>query len=83
MIPRFLLVDFLNPRNTISALFFPALINGLYLLIMYNFFVKIHGDLVGVGTIDRASPFRILVNVVLPLSMPVIATISLFCAVYR
>ena len=50
---------------------------------MYNFFVKIPGDLVDAGIIDGAFPFRILVNVVLPLSMPMIATISLFYAVYH
>ena len=50
---------------------------------MYNFFVKIPGDLVDAGIIDGASPFKILVNIVLPLSMPVIATISLFYAVYH
>ena len=50
---------------------------------MYNFFVKIPGDLVDAGVVDGASHFKILVNVVLPLSMPMIATISLFYAVYR
>ena len=72
----------MNLRNTISV-FVPTLINGWYLLIMYNFFVKIPGDLVDAGIIDGDSPFRILVNVVLPLSMPIIATISLFYTVYR
>ena len=83
LIPHFLLVDFLNLRNTIFALFVPTLINGWYLLIMRNFFMKIPRDLVDAAIIDGASPFRILVNVVLPLSMPVIATISLFYAVYH
>ena len=50
---------------------------------MRNFFMKIPRDLVDAAVIDGASPFRILVNVVLPLSMPVIATISLFYAVYH
>lgn len=83
LIPHFLLVDFLNLRNTILALFVPTLINGWYLLIMRNFFMKIPRDLVDAAIIDGASPFKILVNVVLPLSMPVIATISLFYAVYH
>ena len=83
LIPHFLLVDFLNLRNTIFALFVPTLINGWYLLIMRNFFMKIPRDLVDAAIIDGASPFKILVNVVLPLSMPVIATISLFYAVYH
>ena len=83
LIPHFLLVDFLGLRNTIFALFVPTLINGWYLLIMRNFFMKIPRDLVDAAIIDGASPFKILVNVVLPLSMPVIATISLFYAVYH
>ena len=83
LIPHFLLVDFLNLRNTIFALFVPTLINGWYLLIMRNFFMKIPRDLVDAAINDGASPFRILVNIVLPLSMTVIATISLFYAVYH
>ena len=83
LIPHFLLVDFLNLRNTIFALFVPTLINGWYLLIMRIFFMEIPRDLVDAAIIDGASPFKILVNVVLPLSMPVIATISLFYAVYH
>ena len=50
---------------------------------MRNFFMKIPRDLVDTAIIDGASPFMILVNVVLPLSMPVIATISLFYVVYH
>ena len=45
LIPQFLLVDFLNLRNTIFALFVPTLINGWYFLIMRNFFMNIPKDL--------------------------------------
>ena len=83
LIPQFLLVDFLNLRNTIFALFVPTLINGWYFLIMRNFFMNIPKDLIDAAIIDGASPLRILISVVLPLSMPVMATIGLFYAVYH
>ena len=83
LIPQFLLVDFLNLRNTIFALFVPTLINGWYFLIMRNFFMNIPKDLIDAAIIDGASPVRILISVVLPLSMPVMATIGLFYAVYH
>ncbi len=83
LIPQFLLVDFLNLRNTIFALFVPMLVNGWYFLIMRNFFMNIPKDLIDAAIIDGASPFKILTSVVLPLSMPVLATIGLFYAVYH
>ena len=40
-------------------------------------------NLIDAAIIDGASPVRILISVVLPLSMPVMATIGLFYAVYH
>ena len=83
LIPQFLLVDSLNLRNTIFALFIPTLVNGWYFLIMRNFFMNIPKDLIDAAIIEGASPLTILTKVVLPLSLPVIATIGLFYAVYH
>ena len=45
--------------------------------------MNIPKDLIDAAIIDGASPVRILISVVLPLSMPVMATIGLFYAVYH
>lgn len=83
LIPRFLLVDALGLRNTLWSMVFPGLINAWYLLIMRNFFMSLPEELFDAAIVDGASPSTVLVRIVLPLSMPVIATIGLFYAVWH
>lgn len=81
LIPRFLLVDALGLRNTLWSMIVPILISAWNLLIMRNFFMNLPAELFDAAVVDGASPFTILMRIVLPLSMPVIATIGLFYAV--
>lgn len=83
LIPRFLLVDALRLRNTLWALILPVLVNAWNMLIMRNFFMSIPEELTEAAIVDGASPSVILTRIILPLSMPVIATIGLFYAVYH
>ena len=83
LIPRFLLVDALGLRNTLWSMVFPGLINAWYLLIMRNFFMSLPEELFDAAIVDGASPSTVLLRIVLPLSMPVIATIGLFYAVWH
>ncbi len=81
LIPTYLVVKTLRLTDTIWALIFPGLISTWNLLVMRTFFSQIPESLEESATIDGASPLRILVSVVLPLSLPSIATIGLFYAV--
>ena len=83
LIPRFLLVDSLGLRNTLWSMILPVLISAWNLLIMRNFFMSLPEELFDAAVVDGASPPIILLRIVLPLSMPVIATIGLFYAVYH
>ncbi|MBI1257032.1 MAG: ABC transporter permease subunit [Chloroflexi bacterium] len=83
LIPRFILVDALGMRNTLWSLIFPTLISAWNMLIMRNFFMSLPEELFDAATVDGASPATILIRIVLPLSMPVIATIGLFYAVFH
>jgi len=83
MIPEYLLVKNLNLLDSIWALILPGAINAFYLLIIKTFFSSIPVELEESARMDGASSFRILIGVVLPLSLPVLATLSLFYAVGR
>jgi len=83
LIPRFLLVDALGLRNTVWSMIFPSLISAWNLLIMRNFFMSLPDELFDAAIVDGASPPIILLRIVLPLSLPVIATIGLFYAVWH
>ena len=67
--------------DTRAALIFPILLGTYNLLIMRNFIMAIPDSLEESAMIDGASFFRILVQIIIPLSVPIMATIGLWVAV--
>ncbi|QNK57624.1 carbohydrate ABC transporter permease [Paenibacillus sp. PAMC21692] len=81
LIPTFLVVRELGMIDSYLALVVPTSISAFNLIIMRNFFQNIPEGLEESAKIDGCSDFGILFRIVLPLSMPAIATLSLFYAV--
>ena len=81
MIPTFLIVQKLGMLDTIWAVVLPSLVSTWYLFIMRTFFEGLPEELEDAATIDGCGSFQVLLRIVLPLSMPVMATIGLFTAV--
>ena len=77
-IPRFILVNSLDWRNTWQALIVPGLGNSLAIFLFRQFFEEIPQDLIDAARVDGASWLRLFFNVVLPLSRPVLITAALF-----
>ncbi|MDI9499199.1 MAG: carbohydrate ABC transporter permease [Bacillota bacterium] len=72
-------VRLLHLRNTVWALVLPLIGSAFYILIARTFFRNtIPGELLESARIDGASEGRILFQIVLPLSLPMLATIGLF-----
>jgi len=66
-------------KNTYLALILPGACSTFYVVIMRTFFqTTIPDSIIESGKIDGASQLRIFVQLVLPLALPVIATIGLF-----
>ncbi|AIQ32238.1 MULTISPECIES: carbohydrate ABC transporter permease [Paenibacillus] len=81
MIPTFLVVKELGLIDSYSALILPSAISAFNMIILKNFFQNIPEGLEESAKIDGCNDFGILFKIVLPLSLPAIATISLFYAV--
>lgn len=81
LIPTFLVVKELGMIDTFASLIIPSAISAFNMIILKNFFQNIPEGLEESAKIDGCSDFGILFKIVLPLSMPAIATISLFYAV--
>ncbi|MFS0838295.1 carbohydrate ABC transporter permease [Paenibacillus sp. 1P03SA] len=81
MIPTFLVVQKLGMLDTVWSIVLPSLVSTWYLFIMRTFFEALPEELEDAATIDGCSSFQVLLRIVLPLSMPVMATIGLFTAV--
>lgn len=81
MIPTFLVVKHMGLFDTMMALFIPQSINVFNFIVMRTFFKNIPESLEEAARIDGASYMKVLIKMILPLSIPIIATIGLFYAV--
>ncbi|MBP3952861.1 carbohydrate ABC transporter permease [Bacillus suaedae] len=81
MIPTFLVVQQTGLLNSLAALVIPVAINAFNMIILKSFFQNLPQGLEESAKIDGCSDFGILFRIVIPCSMPAIATISLFYAV--
>ncbi len=81
IIPWYVTMRMLGLIDTIWALIIPMLVNPWWVFILRNFFKEIPEEIVESARIDGASDARILFNIVLPLSLPALATVGLFIAV--
>jgi multiple sugar transport system permease protein len=81
LIPAYLTVADLQLLNTPWALWLPAAANAFNIYVLKRFFDQIPSDLLDQAAIDGAGRLRILWSVVLPLSRPVLAVISIFAIV--
>ncbi|GIP46864.1 ABC transporter permease subunit [Paenibacillus timonensis] len=84
IIPEYMLISNLGMLDTWSALILPQAFSAFNLLIMKTAISSsIPVSLEESARIDGAGHFRILWSIVLPLSKPILATLSLFYAVGR
>lgn len=84
LLPTYLLYKDLKLINSMWVLILPLVYSAYNMLIMKNFFIaNIPDELEESGFLDGASNIQILTKIVLPLSKPIIATLSLFYAVGR
>ena len=84
LIPEYLLYKDLHLLNTMWVLVLPLAFSPYNMLIMRSFISStIPDSLYEAANLDGANHFQVLTKVVLPLSKPIIATLSLFYAVGR
>ena len=81
MIPNYILVVKLGLNNTMAAFILPMMISTYYVLLMKSFFASTPKDLEEAGELDGLNKFGVFLRIVLPLSKPIIATMTLFYAV--
>ncbi|MBF0779560.1 MULTISPECIES: carbohydrate ABC transporter permease [unclassified Granulicatella] len=82
VIPTYIVVTtFLNLKDTLAALILPMMLSPFNIMLMRSFFKKtVPESIIDSARIDGASEWRIFFKICLPLTLPGIATISLFTA---
>lgn len=81
LIPSYILILKLGLMNTLMALILPGLVGVFNIILLMNFFRTVPKDLEEAAFIDGAGQFRSFLSVYLPVSLPVVATVSLFMMV--
>lgn len=81
LIPSYLVIKTLNLIDSVWCFILPNLMSVWNMLILRNFFYSIPESLEESALLDGATPMTIFFRIIVPLSMPAIATIGLFYAV--
>ena len=83
MIPTYLVVKSFKLIDTVWAMIIPGLLNVYNMIIMRTFFEGIPEELEEAARIDGCSEWKTLWKIILPVSKPALASISLFYAVWH
>jgi ABC-type glycerol-3-phosphate transport system permease component len=81
IIPLYLTVRTLDMFNTIWALVLPGAVPVFNVILLMNFFRNMPKELSDAGNIDGAGPWYMMTKVFVPLSLPALATVTLFSIV--
>lgn len=83
VIPMLLMVNKFGLVNTYVVQIIPFIADPLYIFLFYQFFIGLPKSLDEAAVIDGASFFRIYLQITLPLSKPVIASVAILASIQR
>ncbi len=83
LIPTYLLVKQLGLLNTRAVLILPVLVNAFHLIIVRNFMMSIPSSLEESAFMDGAGDFVVFARIYFPLSLPAVAVLVLWTAVFH
>ena len=81
MVPEYLLIRDLGLMNSVFSLILPGAISAYNITIMRNFLMSLPDSLEESARIDGANDITILYKIIVPLSLPILATVALWTAV--
>ena len=82
IIPWFIFTrNVLALRDNFAAIILPMMVQAYWVMVMRNFFAGLPQEILESAYVDGASDMTILFQIVLPLSLPVLATVGLFMAI--
>ena len=81
LIPTYLVINGLNIDDNILCLVLPLATNAWNMVLFINFFKQVPKDLEEYAYLEGAGPLVILLKIIVPISLPAVATVTLFTAV--
>lgn len=81
MVPNYMLYRTLGLMDTLWCLMLPGMVSVYNMFLIKNYFETLPDSLEEAARIDGANNMRVLFQIILPISLPMLATITLFYAV--
>ena len=82
MVPQFIMMRRLDLVDTHTALILLQAFSAFGVFLMRQFFISIPNDIIDAARIDGLSEYKIYFQIMLPLSQPALATLTIFTAVF-
>lgn len=81
LVPTYIIISKLGLMNNILALVLPTAMNAWNMVLLINFFRLVPKEMEEAARIEGAGHFTVLFRIVLPVSLPALASVILFTAV--
>lgn len=81
LIPSYLLIKQLGLIDSVWALILPTAVTAFHIIVLRNFFEAIPGEMIESAKMDGAGEWMTFIRIVMPLSTPALAVLSLWAAV--
>jgi putative aldouronate transport system permease protein len=81
LIPTYMVIKGIGLMDKMSALVLPGMVSTFLLILMMNYFRGIPDEMEESAKLDGANHYQILFKIIIPLSMPIIATLTIYYAV--
>lgn len=81
VIPYYITMQSLGLTNTFWIYVIPGAIGAFNMILIKTYMENVPGELEEAALMDGAGPFRIFWQIMIPVSVPIIATVALFCSV--
>lgn len=79
IVPTYILVSkYLHLRDSLLALILPLMVPAFNVLLLRNFFATVPAEIIESAKIDGSGEYRTFFTIVIPVSLPGLATIGLF-----
>lgn len=83
MIPTYLVFRYYGLLNNFLVYILPSLVSSYYVILIKTFVEQMPPEVEESAMIDGAGPFNIFVRIILPLSLPIAATIAIYSSVHH
>ena len=83
LVPTYMLYRDVKLLNNFLVYILPSAVSVWYMILMKTFFEQLPVELEESAMLDGASPLLIFFKIIIPVSMPIIATICIFSAVWQ